>query len=634
MRDIFQKIPAYIRALFLFMGIALLNLAITKAIFYFANSASFIHISWMDIFASLWFDIITVALIFIVFVPLWLIPFKKRNNLIYRSFFRLLFFVINSLSIALNLIDVIYFEYTSKRSTADLFSMVGYGQDMNQLWTSFLRDFWWLAIIFILLIIFSDWLFRKVMNRLIIHEKNSSYKVQIIALFCIVPLVVLTGRGGVGLKPVSMINAAQYTRPENAAFLMNTTFTMLKSLDNQSLEEKTYFTDDQLANIFSAKRKITPNPAYQLPNKTNVVIVILESFGDEWVGKNANGVSFTPFLDSIFTESYYFDNAISNGKKSIEGIPAILSGIPTLMDNPYISSNYSGNKIIGLGNVMKKHDYSTYFYHGATNGSMNFDGFTALTGIEHYVGRKEYNNDKDNDGTWGIYDHKFLPWAAQQMSKTTEPFCSAIFTLSSHHPYKVPEEFEGKLMKGPVPLCQSINYTDLSLRMFFDEAKKQPWFNNTVFVFVADHTSASKSKIYGQRIGMYEIPIAFYSPTKQLKPTVDKRVIQQIDIYPTLIDLLGWNETIYSIGSSVFDFSQPRFAVNYLEGTYQLFQDNYVLTYTGKEQKHLFNFKTDLLMKADSINYLTKKSVKMEQLLKGIIQTYNNDLIYNRTIAK
>lgn len=634
MQFFFPKIPAYIKALFLFMAVAMLNLAISKCIFYYTNTSSFIHLSFIDILASLWFDLITVALLFIPFAPLWLIPLKCRENIFYKTFFRLLFFILNTVSIVLNLIDVIYFEYTSKRSTIDLFSMMGYGQDMNQLWTSFLRDFWLLCLILIVLIIFSDRLFRKIYHHFIFNKSNVGLKTQSISLLIVVPIIVILARGGLGLKPVSTINAAQYTRPENAAFLLNTTFTMIKSFNHQTIEKKSYFTRKELNNVFSPIRKITPNSKFQLPKNTNVLVIILESFGDEWVGKTSKGNSFTPFLDSILNESYYFKNAFANGKKSIEGIPAILAGIPALMDNPYISSNYSGNKILGLGNYMQQHDYSTYFFHGATNGSMNFDGFTALTGIQHYIGRTEYNNDADNDGTWGIYDHKFLPWSAQQMSKIKGPFFSAIFTLSSHHPYKIPAQFQGKLKKGPVPLCQSINYTDVSLRLFFDEAKKHDWFNNTLFVFVADHTSSSKSKIYEQRIGMYEIPIAFYSPKKLLPAKTDTRVMQQIDIFPTIIDLMGWNETIYCIGSSAFDSIQPRFAINYLGGTYQLFQNDFVLTFAGNKQKHLYNFKTDLLMKSDSIQYVPKKSKKMEHLLKGIIQTYNNDLIYNRTIAK
>jgi phosphoglycerol transferase MdoB-like AlkP superfamily enzyme len=629
MQMIFSKIPRYIKALFLFMGISVLNLMLTKILFYIVNAASFIHLSILDVAVSIWFDIITVSLLFLVFAPFWLIPVQFRFSSVYKTIFRVLFLILNAFSIALNLMDVIYFEFTAKRSTIDLFAMLSYGKDLNQQWGSFFADFGWLCLVFILLIVLSDWLFRKVYKTFILPEPTS-VKIQFICLGLVVFICVILGRGGVRLKPVSAINAAQYTRPENTAFILNTCFTMLKSFDHPSVEKKKYFSKQKLASIFSPIRKIHPNANFQLPKNSNVVIIILESFGDEWVGNKG----YTPFLDSIFKKSYCFSNAFANGKKSIEGIPAILAGIPSLMDNPYISSNYSGNKIKGLGNYMHKHQYATYFFHGATNGSMNFDGFTALTGIQHYVGREEYNNEKDNDGTWGIYDHKFLPWAASQMSKIQQPFFSAIFTLSSHHPYKIPDDFVGKLNKGPVPLCQSIHYTDSAVHLFFKEAKKHDWYKNTLFVFVADHTSASKSKIYGQRIGMYQIPIAYFTPNGTLPARVDTRITQQIDIYPSIIDLLGWNETIYAIGSSVFDSTQCRFAVNYLGSTYQLFEENYVLNYTGTQQNFLYNFKKDPLMKKDSLQYLPKKSKKMEQLLKGIIQTYNNDLIYNRTLAK
>lgn len=626
-----NNIPSHVRTLFLIMGITLLGLTITKLLFYFPNSHVFPEISLKDIIAALWFDIITVSLVFYPFIPLWLIPFNNRKNKYYALFFRVLFFVINGITIGINLMDVVYFQYTSKRATFDLFSMVGYEQDMNKLWETFIRDFWWIILIYIGMLWLADKAFRIVYTNYKTHFEKFSRKKELISFALLIPLFIILGRGGFGLKPVSVINAAQYTRPENTAFVMNTAFTMIKSIDEKGLEPIEFMDEKQAHAIFSPIRQVGNQNKFKLNDDQNVCIIILESFGNEWVGENETNTSFTPFFDSLCNEGYLFENSFANGKKSIEALPAILASVPGFLDNPYISSRYSSNKLIGIGNVLKNHGYSTSFFHGATNGSMNFAGFSALTGFDEYFGRSEYNNEADNDGTWGIFDHKFMPWTAKMLSKQTTPFLSVLFTLSSHHPYKVPDEFEKNLPDGPHPICKSIAYTDYSLSLFFEEAKKHDWFDKTLFVFVADHTPASKSPYYGQRLGMYQIPVLFYTPNRSIAPTKDTRIFQQIDIYPTILDMLNKQESIYTFGQSAFSAEYKPYAITYLEGTYQLFKDDFLFTYTNEKTKQLFNFSVDLRLENDLIKKLEDVARNHERFLKAIIQRFNNDLRQNKT---
>lgn len=626
-----KTIPSHVKTLFLLMGVTLLGLTVTKIIFYLPNHHAFPEISISDLVAALWFDIVTVSLVFIPFFPLWLIPFKNRAQVVYKSFFRILFFFLNGMAIGINLMDVIYFQYTSKRATFDLFSMVGFEQDMGKLWGSFIRDFWWIILIYLVMLWLADKAFRIIYAYTFKKTEIFSLKKQVLAFAILVPLFVVLARGGIGYRPLSVINAAQFTRPENTAFVINTAFTMIKSFNETALEQVEFMPEENANDLFSPYREVGFQNQYKLNDSTNVMIVILESYGNEWVGPDKKGNSFTPFFDSLCQEGYLFKNSIANGKKSIEALPAILASLPGLIDNPYISSMYSSNKLSGIGNVMKKHGYSTSFFHGATNGSMNFTGFSALTGFDNYYGRTEYNNEAHNDGTWGIFDHHFLTWTARELSKQQLPFLSVLFSLSSHHPYKVPEEFKSKLSKGPHPICRSIAYTDLSLRMFFEEAKKQSWFENTLFVFVADHTPASKSSYYGQRIGMYQIPILFYTPTGLLGKEVSEELFQQIDIYPTILDLLNKEETIYSFGQSAFSRVYEPFAITYMEGTYQLFKDDYLFTYTNEKTKQLYDFKVDLPMKNDLFPKMGNSIKSNEKFLKAIIQRYNNDLILNKT---
>jgi phosphoglycerol transferase MdoB-like AlkP superfamily enzyme len=335
----------------------------------------------------------------------------------------------------------------------------------------------------------------------------------------------------------------------------------------------------------------------------------------------------------LIGESLSFEYAYANGKKSIEAVPAILASVPSLMDNPYISSPYGNNKIESLASILKKKGYSTAFYHGATNGSMRFDAFAAQAGFDKYFGRFEYNNDAHFDRTWGILDEYFNPWTAKQLTKLKQPYFGTLFTLSSHHPYYVPAHMKSQVKKGPQQICASISYGDISLKRFFDEAKKQPWYNNTLFVLCADHTPASSTEFYNQRSMMYRVPILFYHPGGKLEKKREKMVFQQLDIMPTALEMLNIETTIYSFGKSYYD-KGSREAIAYLEGTHYYFRNNYMLTFSDDKARNLYDIVKSKKSPVDVRKYQRKTVHLFESRLKALIQLYNRDLMRNQTTVK
>ncbi len=624
-------LPLHIKALLKRLGIILLFMQLSRVVFYAFNKASFSNIGFRDFTTALWFDVITISLFCLPFIILSLIPFPFRSRRYYQLFLKALFHLLNTLILILNLIDVEYFNYTSKRSTMDLLTILGAGNDFAQQIGSFLRDFWFLLIILILCLIFSNWLYNKTRYKEEATGRKKGFWIKDFVLFiAFLAFFIVLGRGGFGLKPVSPIDASQYTRIENTALVLNTPFTMLKSYDKANLEEKKYFSLAQEEKLFNPIK--VSHPQHLLPDNTNVVVIMLESFGNEWMGAAGAEESYMPFLDSLAGESLYFQNGISNGKKSIEAVPAIVAGIPSLLDNPYISSAYGNNRIESLPLILGKKGYVSGFYHGATNGSMKFDGFAAQAGFDGYFGRKEYNNDDHFDKTWGILDEYFNPWTAKKLSEYKKPFFATLFTLSSHHPYFIPAHMRGKLKKGPEPICESISYGDYSLRKFFEEAKKQPWYENTVFVLCADHTPATESALYSQRTEMYKIPILFFHPKKLIQPKKETRFFQHIDILPTLLDLLNIETRVYSLGNSYYQRSEPE-GVTYLEGTYHYFRNNYLLTFSNDKARNLYCAMIRRRDTPDSISFYRKESQVFERRLKALIQRYNRDLIQNQTTA-
>jgi phosphoglycerol transferase MdoB-like AlkP superfamily enzyme len=525
--------------------------------------------------------------------------------------------------------DIEYFKYTSKRSTFDLLTILGTGNDIQQLATTFIKDFWLIILVFIGILFINEWFYRK--TKAIFTPLKPVILGLTIRFIVIFPLFFVLSRGGFQLRPIGIVEASQFSNPENSAFILNTPLTMLKSYGKERLELKNYFTDKQNEQLFNPIQ--TTQPQHILPDGTNVMIIILESFGNEFVGAFNHGKSYTPFFDSLINQSLSFEYGIANGKKSIEAVPSIIASIPSLMDNPYISSPYGNNKVNSLVSILKKKGYDSGFYHGATNGSMRFNGFAAQLGFNHYFGRYEYNNDQHFDKTWGILDEYFNPWTAQQLSALKQPFIGTLFTLSSHHPYYVPPHWKKKVIKGNQPICASISYGDISLRKFFETAKKQPWYNNTLFVLVADHTPATTSDLYNDRRFKYQIPIVFYHPKKLLPVKREKKIIQQLDIMPTVLDLLNIKTNFYAYGQSIYKNTE-REAFTYLEGSYFYFVKNHLYTFTNEKARNLYDFTDRKKSPTDSLSFYKKEMKQVENRFKAIIQRYNRDLIHNKTAVQ
>jgi phosphoglycerol transferase MdoB-like AlkP superfamily enzyme len=622
------RLPVHVTRLLLRLGIVLFLLSVIRLLFFYFNRTSFQNAGPGDLFVGFWFDVITVSLFFFPYVILSLFPGKNKVAYWRDKIAGTYYHITATLIYALNLMDIEYFKYTAKRSTFDLFTILGAGSDLKQLIFSFITDFWVLILIFLVILIAHFQLHHFTLRKKSREIESLNWRTVLLSYVILVPGFVVIGRGGFQLKPVGIIEAAQYAKPENSALILNTGFTMLKSYGKERIELKHYFSEAEEQRIFDPIQTSTPQNI--LPNGTNLVVIILESFGNEFVGSYSNEKTYTPFLDSLINESLSFEFAYANGKKSIEAVPAIVASVPSLMDNPYISSPYANNKIETLASILKKRGYSTAFYHGATNGSMRFDSFAAQAGYDKYYGRFEYNNDAHFDRTWGILDEYFNPWSARMMTKLKQPFHSTLFTLSSHHPYYVPPHMKNKVIHGPQPIGASISYGDVSLRKFFEEARKQPWFKNTLFVLCADHTPSTSTALYNERSMMYRIPILFYHPGGKLEKKKEKIVFQQLDILPTALELLNVEEKIYSYGRSYYD-KGSREAFAYLEGTHYYFRDRYMLTFTDERARSLYVLSTQKKSPVDSMKYQRNNVHLYERRLKAIIQRYNRDLVNNQT---
>jgi phosphoglycerol transferase MdoB-like AlkP superfamily enzyme len=434
----------------------------------------------------------------------------------------------------------------------------------------------------------------------------------------LVTAVLFAGARGLGVKPVRIISAARYATSQEIPLLINTPFSVLHTIQETNNVARNYFKDGTYQQIFS------PLQYYRADQKRNdnVVILILESFSHEFIGTLSGKKTYTPFLDSLLNESLLFENGFANCRKSIEAIPAILAGLPSLTNNSYISSHYAGNRLKALPYILEKHGYNTAFFHGGRNGTMSFDEFAKVAGFKHYFGMKEYKGPEAFDQNWGIFDNEFLQYTVKETNLLAEPFFTTIFTLSSHHPYAIPKDFEPLIPRDELPQLRAIRYADMALQNYFDEARKQPWFKNTLFVLVADHTAKVVDPDYNNPVGTFRIPIAFYHAGNNSFTGRRKDISQQTDIMPSVIDYLGIEDNFLAYGSSVFKVGRDPVAVNFLNNMFYFFKDGYILTFDGESSNSLYNYSADIHLRNNLLNQRADTIKLMENKLKATIQDY------------
>ncbi len=282
-----------------------------------------------DFLAGLWFDTVTVAIVFLPLVALELFPNKWRNTRFYQFILLISFNIILFLTVLINLIDIEYFKHTASRSTASLFKMLGFGEDLSQQIPSFLTDYWYLLIFLILFQLAGIWLYKRV-NRITDDSKTTGWLHQILVLPIAAALFVIIGRGGFGLKPIAAPKAASYTISQNVQLVLNSAFTVIKTWGNVTLEEKDYFEPAELIKLYNPIRQYNSKPILDQPN---VVILLLESFSVEYISAiNGGNQVYTPFLDSLIDSSLVYTNCYANGKKSMDAMPSVISSIPKLME--------------------------------------------------------------------------------------------------------------------------------------------------------------------------------------------------------------------------------------------------------------------------------------------------------------
>ena len=584
---------------------------------------------------GLTFDTAAILYVNMLFIVLSILPLRINTRFGYQKFLFYVYFITNLIAYALNYVDFIYYKFNFARTTMTVFNVVKNENNKTEMFFRFMFTYWHVFLLFIVVSALWIFLYKRVKIKPNTKQisKKAYYISSSIAFVVIATLIVGGIRGGdfkKSTRPINLVDANRHVKKmAQADLVLNTPFAFIRTFNTNSFKKVDYgITKDDIKFYFKPIKQYDSLPS----TKPNIVLIITESLAREYVGafnKDANipdYKSYTPFLDSLAQHSLIFTNAYANGSKSIHGMSSVLAGIPSFSD-AFTSSSYSNQKIQSLVSVLNNLGYDTSFFHGAPNGSMGFLGFGNILGFDHYYGKTEYNNDADFDGSWGIWDEPFLQFMKTTLDQKKQPFFATVFTVSSHEPFHIPEKYGGKFPVGNIQMHKCIGYTDFAFKKFFESAKKEPWFNNTIFIITGDHCNqVYYTDVYGKIINRRAVPILFYKPDGSLQG-VHKELAQQIDIYPTVLDLMGYKKPFRSWGRSLVenDSIEP-FAINFNASQYHLQRGNYICTFDGKKATGFYDI-NDKGLEHNLIANRTPEMDETEKACKAFLEDYFNKIV-------
>lgn len=606
--------------------------------------------SFMTMLAGGWrFDSSAIFYTNALFILLFLLPVHtKEDKPWYQAVTRWIYIVINSLCVIINLADSVFFAYRLQRSTmATLTEFQGEGNVWKIASVEFVSH-WYFVLLAAAIIYCFVRLYRKPAP---VGPSLKRYYITNSVTLAVMGLVAVCGmRGNVfflsATRPISVGYAQRFvSEPVQTGIVLNTPFSLIRTIGQLAPETPQYFTEEELATIYSPLHQ--PADSTAAPGK-NLVILMVESFAQEFIGSlnrdldNGTYKGYTPFADSLISVSTHWEQSFANAAFSIDSPPALYASLPR-MKRPFVVSPHSLNDINSLASELRDLGYHTAFFHGGDNESLGFNAFTRHAGFQEYFGMNEFYADprfggrSEFDGYWGIWDEPFLQFFAQKLTEMPQPFFASVFTLSSHHPFKVPEKYRDVFVdEGIFPLHKCIRYADYSLRRFFDTARRQPWYANTIFILSADHASSKRTHdVYKNELGGFRIPLVIFDPSGAIEPGLRPGIAQQIDIMPTMLNYLGVKKPYVAFGKDLFNTpAEDTWAFNW-DHLPQYIKGDYLLQMTDSgDVSALFNYRKDPLLKNNLAGTGLPQEKEMLRSARAVIQTYMKLMNSNTATAE
>lgn len=610
----------------------LLLYAICRCLFYSYNRDTFMDIDTPQVLLMAWggfrFDIAAIIAYNLPFIALSLLQPFFASTKWYSKGLKWLFLFVNIGLLLPILGDMIFFKLNMHRLVPNDWMLVW---QHNALLLHALWRYTYFIAILLLFAYFIYWAYTffeqyKKQKDNLPHKKIQTLLFALIAL----PLCYIGFRGTDTLA-FSPAMAAYYADTAHLPIVNNTPFTLLHAFFRPKtlLAEKHYLPAQEAEQQYPIYYSLGDSLPF---DRKNVVVFIIESMSQEYLDEHLTKRPSTPFLDSIRQHSIVFDNAFANGLTSVQGISAILGSIPHLTTQEYPASVYAANKHYSIGNLLKKAGYTTAFLTGGNDTGFSFRRTARLYGLDNYIGREDFDN-TCYDGGYGIYDHCFFSFAAQYINQLEPPFFVSLFNVSTHFPFDLlPTAALDTIPSGQIDASKAVAYYDEVLRQFFRQIQNNTWYNNTLFVFVADHFSRSPQLTKHNKVGIYSIPLFFFTPNDTTNIGHYTNIVQQTDVAISILQMLHYKGKFTSFGKGVWATNTPSYTYNMAGNIYQIIDQQYVLQYDEPNETTLalYNYQTDTLLRHNLMKDSIAIKNRLEIALKARIMVFNNAMIHNK----
>jgi len=545
-----------------YFGLALALFTLFRAVFYFAYHGYFGQLSAGQTLGAFLhgvrFDAAIIALFF--FIPLLLMNLPLRFAAA-RWWHQPLAAILWAMAVVMGVLlaaDIVYFGYVNRHIASELIAV---GQDMGAMFHIAFTSYPGAVAAYAVLCAGLGWLWWRVAARPTAPARAGAGALKFVVLFLV---LVLTGRGWTLYgKPVNVVHAFASGSTAAGNLTLNGVFSAVMASDATRLVNHRFFDSREARRIVAQAYPMTdgeypflrhydPKPAATHPN---LVFVLLESWSFHYVDALAGGhFGVTPNFDALAKQSLAFTHAYSAGQRSIEGVQATLTGIPELIGMPYLGKGLELANISRLGDIAQRHGYHTIFVQSSHRGSFRMDAIARAAGFQQYYGMEDipivldYPDAGASDFGWDYDTFMFL---SGKLAREQQPFLAYVYTGTTHEPFtRLPKRFEkrphGNLTEDG--FLNTLYYADWSLGEFMKAAEKSDWYKNTIFVFVADHPIGK----FGVKttLDRFHIPILIYAPGR-IAPATNDVVASQHDLFPTMVDLLGFEDPFSALGDSL-----------------------------------------------------------------------------------
>ena len=425
-----------------------------------------------------------------------------------------------------------------------------------------------LVLIFIGLIVvylFLFWIFRKVISRSKVLLENSRYRfVQALLILLFTGSLIIPIRGGFQLSPLnqSSVYFCNNQYANNAAVNPSWNF-IFSAIQRGQLNDHRY---QYLANeevnaivdpLFDGQGKVEQVINDSSLVKTNVIVIIWESFTEKVLNKNIDGKPVIKFFPTLMKEGIYFSNCYSSGDRTDKGIGAILSGYPALPKGSIVNYPEKTAKLPGLGDLFFENGYSTQFYYGGEPEFMNIKSYLNAQKFQQLITKNDFK-EIDMNSKWGAHDDAVMKKLVSDIPQMKQPFFTSWLTLSSHEPFEtpVPTVFNGN--DKETKFLNSLHYTDSVVYSFINELKKMPLWQNTIVIISADH--GHYLPVTGKRADDYRIPILWLGGALKKQNVVIGKTVDQLDMAGSLTQQLHFKTDPFPFGKNVFDSTSKHWA--------------------------------------------------------------------------